>query len=202
MGHAARTRVLRTTASGPRRTCLSPACISCSDRSSAGWRRLPKPQYAALGVAFGLVEGAAEDPFLIALATLTLLADAAARTPILVVADDVQWLNRPSADALAFVARRLGSDPIVMLVGVRDGEGSPLEAAGIAELGLRPLRDRDAREMVSRIAPGLAPLVRDRILQEAAGNPLALAELSATIRDDVHPAKGSLPPSPQRAPRA
>ena len=149
-----------------------------------GLDALPKPQYTALGVAFGLVEGAAEDPFLIALATLTLLADAAARTPILVVADDVQWLDRPSADALAFVARRLGSDPLVMLVGLRDGEASPLDSAGIAELALQRLNDRDAREMVSRIAPGLAPPVRDRILQEAAGNPLALAELSATLRDD------------------
>jgi hypothetical protein len=151
----------------------------------AGLEALPKPQYAALGVAFGLVEGAAEDPFLIALATLTLLADAAARTPILVVADDVQWLDRPSADALAFVARRLGSDQLVMVVGARDGDASPFEAAGIDELALQPLSDRDAREMVSRIAPELAPSIRDRILREAAGNPLALAELAATIRDDA-----------------
>ncbi len=77
-----------------------------------------------------------------------------------------------------------------MVVGVRDGEASPLEGAGIAELALRPLSDRDAREMVSRIAPGLAPLVRDRILQEAVGNPLALAELSATIRDDTASGEG------------
>jgi DNA-binding CsgD family transcriptional regulator len=156
----------------------------------SGLDALPKPQYTALGVAFGLVEGEAEDPFLIALATLTLLADAAARAPILVVADDVQWLDRPSADALAFVARRLGSDPLVMLVGLRDGEASPLDAAGIPELVLHPLNDREAREMVARIAPELAQPVRDRILQEAAGNPLALAELSATIRDDIAPGEG------------
>ena len=77
-----------------------------------------------------------------------------------------------------------------MLVGIRDGEASPFEAAGIDELALQPLSDRDAREMVSRLAPGLAPSVRDRILQEAAGNPLALAELSATIRDDVASGEG------------
>ena len=151
----------------------------------AGLEALPKPQYAALGVAFGLVEGAAEDPFLIALATLTLLADAAARTPILVVADDVQWLDRPSADALAFVARRLGSDPLVMVVGLREGDESPFDAADIDELALQPLSDRDARDMVSRLAPELAPSVRDRILREAAGNPLALSELAATIREDT-----------------
>lgn len=136
----------------------------------AGLEALPKPQYAALGVAFGLVEGEAEDPFLIALATLTLLADAAARKPILVVADDVQWLDRPSADALAFVARRLGSDPLAMVVGLRDGEASPFGAAGINELVLEPLSDRDARAMVSRLAPELGQSVRDRILREAAGN--------------------------------
>ena len=157
---------------------------------SRGLEALPKPQSAALGVAFGLIEGAAEDPFLIGLATLTLLADAAASTPILVVADDVQWLDRPSADALAFVARRLGSDPLVMVVGLREGEESPFEAAGIDQLALEPLSDRDARDMVARLAPELAPSVRDRILREAAGNPLALAELSATIRHDTASGEG------------
>jgi DNA-binding CsgD family transcriptional regulator len=155
-----------------------------------GLEALPKPQHSALGVAFGLVEGAAEDPFLIALATLTLLADAAARTPILVVADDVQWLDRPSADALAFVARRLGSDPLVMVIGLREDEESPFDSAGIDELVLQPLKDRDAQDMVSSLAPGLAPSLRDRILREAAGNPLALAELSATIRDDITSGEG------------
>ena len=150
-----------------------------------GIEALPKPQYAALGVAFGLVEGAAEDPFLIALATLTLLADAAAHTPILVVADDVQWLDRPSADALAFVARRLGSDPLVMVAELRDGEVSPFDGAGLDELALTPLGERDALEVVSGLAPDLPPSVRDRIVREAAGNPLALAELSATIRDNT-----------------
>jgi DNA-binding CsgD family transcriptional regulator len=151
----------------------------------AGLDALPKPQYAALGVAFGLVDGAAEDPFLIALATLTLLADAAARSPILVVADDVQWLDRPSADALAFVARRLGSDPLVMVVGLREGEESPFDAAGIDELVLQPLFDRDAWAIVSGLAPELSAAVRDRILREAAGNPLALVELSTTVRDET-----------------
>jgi DNA-binding CsgD family transcriptional regulator len=153
---------------------------------------LPKPQYAALAGAFGLVEGAAEDPFLIALATLTLLADAATRGPILVVVDDAQWLDRPSADALAFVARRLGEDPLVMVVGLRDGDPSPIEAAGIAELALEPLSDRDAHAMVSNLAPDLSVSVRERIVREAAGNPLALAELTATVRDD--PVSGDVVP--------
>ena len=150
----------------------------------AGLKGLPGPQRMALRAAFGLVEGGATDPFLVGLAALTLLADAAAEDPILAVVDDAQWLDRPSADALAFIARRLGSDPIVMLVGLRDGEGSPLEEVGIDEVALEPLRDRDARDVVSGLAPHLGPSVRDRIIREAVGNPLALSELSATIRDD------------------
>jgi DNA-binding CsgD family transcriptional regulator len=151
----------------------------------SGLDGLPPPQRTALAGAFGLVEGAAEDPFLIALATLTLLADRAAHRPILVVVDDAQWLDRPSADVLAFVARRLGSDPLVMIVGIRDGDACPVEEAGIDEVALMPLRDGDARDMVMRQAPSLSYAVRDRIVREAAGNPLALAELAATIRDDV-----------------
>ena len=151
----------------------------------AGLDTLPKPQSTALAAAFGLSEGAADASFLIALATLTLLADAAADAPILVVADDLQWLDRPSADALAFVSRRLGSDPLAMVVGLREGADSPFDAAGLDKIALQPLSDRDARTMVSRLAPQLAPSARDRIVREAAGNPLALAELSATIRDDA-----------------
>jgi DNA-binding NarL/FixJ family response regulator len=150
-----------------------------------GLTALPGPQRMALGAAFGLVEGGASDPFLVGLATLTLIADAAADRPILVVVDDAHWLDRASADVLAFVARRLESDPVVMLVGLRDGEGSPLEGAGIEDLALGPLGDRDAREMVTALAPDLAPLARERIVREAAGNPLALAELSGSVRDDT-----------------
>jgi len=157
-----------------------------------GLTALPGPQRLALGAAFGLVDGGSKDAFLVGLATLTLLADGAADSGILVVIDDAQWLDRPSAEALAFVARRLGSDPVAMLVGLRDGEGSPIEGSGIEQVGLPPLDDRDAREMVARLAPDLAPAARDRIIGEAAGNPLALAELSTAIRDDP-PAGDALP---------
>jgi DNA-binding CsgD family transcriptional regulator len=150
-----------------------------------GLSSLPAPQRLALGAAFGLVEGGSSDAFLVGLATLTLLADAAADAGILVVIDDAHWLDRPSAEALAFVARRLGSDPLSMLVGLRDGEESPIQAAGIDQIELAPLDDVDAREVVARLAPDLAPAVRDRLVREAAGNPLALAELAATIRDDA-----------------
>jgi hypothetical protein len=150
----------------------------------SGLKHLPGPQRLALGAAFGLVEGGASDAFLVGLATLTLLADSATDDPVLVVVDDAQWLDRPSADALAFVARRLGSDPLVLLVGLRDGEGSPIDGVGIEALRLQPLDDPDARDMLATSFPELAPSVRDRIVREAAGNPLALAELPTTVRDE------------------
>ena len=106
-----------------------------------GLDELPKPQRLALAAAFGLEAGAADDPFLVALATLTLLTDAAAASPILAIVDDAQWLDRPSQDALAFVARRLGSDPVGMLLAVRDEVSSPFEIAGVDELTLSPLPD-------------------------------------------------------------
>jgi hypothetical protein len=89
-----------------------------------------------------------------------------------------------------------------MLVGLRDGEGSPIEGSGIEAIGLQPLDDRDAREMVARLAPDLAPAARDRIIREAAGNPLALAELSTAIRDDPPAATRSPTCCPQRPSRA
>src|SRR5262249_54475687 len=105
----------------------------------AGLDALPPPQRAAVRAAFGMEAAAAPAPFLIALATLGLLADAAARGPLLLLAEDVHWLDRPSPDALAFVARRLGSDPIVLLASVREGIPSALDQIGLAELRLGPL---------------------------------------------------------------
>ena len=168
----------------------------------AGIDALPKPQYAALGVAFGLVEGAADDPFLIALATLTLLADAAAHTPILVVADDVQWLDRPSADALAFVARRLGSDPLVMVVELRDGEASPFDAAGIDELALH------AAERSRRPGHGVGPRARSRPFgsrPDRPGGGRKSARARRALGDDSRQhvrARAPGPPAAQRAARA
>jgi DNA-binding CsgD family transcriptional regulator len=157
-----------------------------------GLDELPEPQRLALAGAFGLAAGTADDPFLVALATLTLLTDSAAASPILVVADDVQWLDRPSQDALSFVARRLGADPLVMLLAVRDEAASSIEAAGIDELTLSPLTEVDARQVVDARAPDLQAAVRDRIVREAAGNPLALVELSSSLHAD--PGTGDVSP--------
>jgi len=152
-----------------------------------GLDHLPAPQRSALGAAFGMSDGAAgQDPFLIALATLTLLTDAAAERPILVALDDAQWLDRPSDEALAFVARRLGSDPVLLLAAIREGEATTaIEHSGLPEIVLRPLADGAARDLLDRHGPELASAARERVLREAAGNPLALVELPATVRSDI-----------------
>jgi DNA-binding CsgD family transcriptional regulator/tetratricopeptide (TPR) repeat protein len=150
-----------------------------------GLDQLPAPQRSALGAAFGLTDGASADPFLISLATLTLLTDAAADRPILAVVDDAQWLDRPTDEVLAFVARRLGSDPVALLAAVLDGEATFVEAAGMPLLTLRPLDDDAARELLARAGHALAPAVRERMVREAAGNPLALVELPAALPADL-----------------
>ena len=152
-----------------------------------GLEALPPPQRTALGAAFGLSDGAVEDPFLISLATLTLLTDAAADRPILAVVDDAQWLDRASDEALAFVARRLGSDPVVLLVAIREEETpTAVESAGLPIVSIQPLEEADARELLGRGGAHLRGSVRERILREAAGNPLALVELPAAV--DAQPA--------------
>ncbi len=117
--------------------------------------------------------------FLIALATLALLGEAA---PVLLVVDDVQWLDHASARVLAFVARRLESDPIGLVAALRSGYESPLEETGPRQLTLAPLDEPAAAERLDRHASGLDPAVRRRLLEEAEGNPLALVELPHLYR--------------------
>jgi DNA-binding CsgD family transcriptional regulator len=154
---------------------------------------LPPRQRAALGAAFGTVEEAAPDPFLIALATLQLLSEAAAQAPVVLAADDAQWLDRPSTDVLAFIARRLESDPILLLAAIRDGYPSPLLAAGLPDLQLDGLAADPARELLDAFSPCLTPAARSRILAEARGNPLALIELPAALAVTHATAAGHLP---------
>lgn len=139
--------------------------------------RLPPRQRDALAAAFGLGEPAAPELFLVALAGLELLADAAIEAPLLVVADDAQWLDPASADVLAFIARRVADEPIAVLAAHRTGWPSAIEAAGLPELHLGPLADDDAAGLLDHHAPELAPADRKRVLADAAGNPLALVEL-------------------------
>src|SRR6516162_11796693 len=138
--------------------------------------RVPAPQRHAIQAAFGLSDGPAPDMFLTALAVLDLLAESAARAPVLVAADDAHWLDRPTRDVLAFVARRLEFEPVLLVTAVRDGYESPPES-GLPILRLEALREPAAAALLEARAPGLPEDVRARLLEEAAGNPLALVEL-------------------------
>ncbi|MDQ1496312.1 MAG: hypothetical protein QOG69_2795 [Actinomycetota bacterium] len=139
--------------------------------------RLPDPQRDALGVAFGLRSGSAPDRFLVGLAVLGLLSEAAADQPLLCLIDDAQWLDRASAQALAFVARRLDAESIAVIFGTRDLEAAP-KLTGVGELVLKGLLDADARALLASVIPGrLDERVLYRIIAESGGNPLALLEL-------------------------
>jgi DNA-binding CsgD family transcriptional regulator len=136
---------------------------------------LPAPQRDALAITFALREGAVPDRFLVALATLSLLSEAADARPLLCVIDDAQWLDRASAQALAFVARRLLAESVVLLFAARTPND---QFAGLPELAIEGLRDADARALLASVIPGrLDDTVADELLAEMGGNPLALLEL-------------------------
>ncbi|WP_277210409.1 AAA family ATPase [Isoptericola croceus] len=139
---------------------------------------LPEPQQLALRVALGRDAGSAPDRFLVGLATLGLLSEAAERNGLLCLVDDAQWLDQASTEVLAFVARRIGAERLAMVFGVRDDGTGGRVFAGLPELRLSGLGDTDARLLLDSVVP--VPLdeeVRDRIIAEARGNPLALLEL-------------------------
>ena len=142
-----------------------------------GLDALPGPQQDALRVAFGLQDGATPDHFFVALAVLGLLAEAAEARPLVCLIDDAQWLDRGSAQALAFVARRLLAERIAMVFAVRE-PGLADQLAGLPELIVEGLADGDARALLASALPGvLDERIRDRIVGETHGNPLALMEL-------------------------
>ena len=144
--------------------------------------RLPAPQGEALATAFGLSSGAQPDRFLVGLAVLSLLSDAAEEHPLVCLVDDVQWLDRSSAQVLAFVARRLAAESVVLVFAEREPSGLE-ELAGLPELRVGGLADASARELLeSVITAPLDERVRDRILAETRGNPLALLELPRRSR--------------------
>ena len=139
--------------------------------------RLPRPQRDALGTAFGLRGGEAPDRFLVGLAVLGLLSEAAEERPLVCVVDDAQWLDLASAQALAFVARRLGAESVGLVFAVREPFGERY-FDGLPELAVRGLDYHDARALLGTVLAGpLDERVRDRIVAETRGNPLALLEL-------------------------
>ncbi|MFD5243582.1 AAA family ATPase [Amycolatopsis sp. NPDC058340] len=160
---------------------------------------LPAPQATALRCAFGLAEGDEANRFLISAGTLSLLSDLAEDAPLLCVVDDLQWLDQGSVEALLFAARRFVADPIAMLFAVRE-MSAPFEIAGVEVVDLSGLAAPDAARLLHDHAPDLVEPVRDRVLAESGGNPLAIIELgssrlAARDADESDPAEqvGPLP---------
>jgi DNA-binding CsgD family transcriptional regulator len=155
---------------------LQQLCAPMLDRLE----RLPDPQRDALATAFGLVAGPTPDRFLVGLAALTLVSEAADEQPLLCVVEDVHWLDVVSAQVLGFIARRLSAEAVGMLFTLRHPSE---EFRGLPELVVEGLPDNDARELLDSVISGpLDTRVRERILVEAHGSPLALLELPRGLR--------------------
>jgi DNA-binding CsgD family transcriptional regulator/tetratricopeptide (TPR) repeat protein len=143
---------------------------------------LPPPQARALRMAFGEEDGPAVEPFLIGVATLTVLTAAAEEQLVLCVVDDAQWLDPATADALLFCARRIGADRIAMMFATRDGAADRFEAQGLAETTLTGLTPDAARALLdAQMGATRAEEVTQRLISETRGNPLALLELPTEL---------------------
>ena len=143
----------------------------------AHFDRLPAPQRDALATAFGLHVGAPPDRFLVGLATLTMLAEVAEEGPLIIVLDDAQWLDRVSAQTLAFVARRLMAENVGLVLAVRE-PSDRTEFDGLRDLVISGLGDSDAAALLDSVVTWpVDKRVRERIIAETRGNPLALLEL-------------------------
>ena len=142
---------------------------------------LPAPQRSALETALGRLDAKAPDLFLIALAALGVLSEVASDHPVVVVVEDAHWVDQPTCEVLAFVARRLDMEPIVLLLAMRDGFGGDLDAAQLPALRLGPLAEPLAADLLDLTAPTLPTKLRSRVLEESAGNPLALIELPKAV---------------------
>ncbi len=138
---------------------------------------LPRPQRRALEMAIGLGDGDAPDPFLVGLAVLGLLTEAEAKRPVVFVVEDAHWFDGPSLEVLGFVARRLELEPVIVLFAVREGIASSVDASGLPELDVGGLDVASSRALLELTAPDLSSDLKSRVLDEAAGNPLALIEL-------------------------
>lgn len=160
--------------------------------------RIPPPQARALDLAFGRHDGDPVDPFLVAVATLSLVTEAAEIQPVLAMVDDAHWLDAASADALLFTARRLDADRVVLLFSVRDGLEMSFPHPGVPSLLIGELDEASARAVVEdHTGAGKDSVATDRVLRQAGGNALALVELSAALTSDqlngAEPVPASLP---------
>jgi DNA-binding CsgD family transcriptional regulator len=156
---------------------LNQALLALSDHLP----RLSSVYREALSVALGLGSGEPPDQMLVSNAALALFALAAAEQPVLLLADDVHWLDRASAWVLMFLARRIEGNGIAFVAATRPGAESFFEGAGLEEIELQPLSDDAARQLLVLVYPDLAPTVHEHLVAEAQGNPLALIELPAVL---------------------
>lgn len=158
---------------------LHQLCVPFLDRLD----RLPAPQREALGTAFGMASGPRPTRFMVGLAVLTLLAEVADEQPLVCLVDDAQWLDSMSSAVLGFVARRLLAERIALVFVLREGNDY---LDGLPELFVRGLDDADARALLESVIKGpVDGRVRDRIVAEARGNPLALLELPRELADGL-----------------
>ncbi len=154
---------------------------------------LPETQAAALAGALGLAPSLGPDRLLVSAATLSLLAAAAEEDPILCLVDDVQFLDAASAEALVFSARRLAAEPVALIFAAREGAGRPFAAPGLPELSLEGLGAGPATQLVTASAQAAADHVREWLLSQAAGNPLALLELPSSLSAAQLQGRAALP---------
>ena len=147
---------------------------------------LPAQQRDSLLACFGMVEAGQVNPFFTSLAVLELLVECAGRAPILMSLDDLHWMDRPSVDTLAFVARRVAAERVVLLCTSRSASQLLGDEQTVSWIELGALPDADAQALLRSRAPDLAPGLRDRVLGHAAGNPLALVEFAAAWQSGMY----------------
>jgi DNA-binding CsgD family transcriptional regulator len=152
---------------------------------------IPPVQATALGGALALEAAPVTDRFAVAAGVLSLLAAAAERQPVLALADDLQWLDEASREALLFAARRLDAEGVVLLFGLRDGEGLDAGALGIETLHLTGLDDVSARALLAAGGDGLAPQLTEELVAAAGGNPLALREIPRGLTAEQRAGRGA-----------
>lgn len=163
---------------------------------------LPPPQRAALDVALGVGSGPAPDHFLVGLATLTLVAEAAEETPLLCIVDDAHWLDSASAQAIAFVVRRIGAERLAFVIAVRETDPDVADVfSDVPSATMSGLADSDARELLrTLVSTPIDEVMRDRVVADARGNPLALLELPRST-SATHLASALVVPASASAPR-
>jgi DNA-binding NarL/FixJ family response regulator len=164
--------------------------------------QLPPLQRRALETAIGIGDGDAPDPYLVGLAVLALLTAAETKRWLVLLVEDAHWLDGPSLEVLGFVARRLELEPVIVLFAAREGVASAVDSAGLPELHVDGLSDAASRALLELTAPDLSADLKARILDESAGNPLALIELPAAAAGLDDPAPGDALPLPTRLEQA